>query len=85
MRGDGMKIEIFGTVCPKCKKTFENAKKAVEELGIDADVVKVEDINEITGRGVFMVPATIIDGTLIKQGSIVTKNEMIAALEKLKK
>jgi len=80
-----MKIEIFGTGCPKCKKTEENAKMAVEELGVDAEIIKITDINEIIQRGIFMTPATLIDGNIIKQGGIVSKNEIIATLQKLKK
>ena len=39
-----MKIEILGMGCPKCKMLYENAKKAVEEKNIEAEVVKVEDM-----------------------------------------
>ena len=42
-----MKIEILGTGCPKCKKLFENAVEAVSAAGIQADVAKVTDINQI--------------------------------------
>ncbi|MHC1582914.1 MAG: thioredoxin family protein [Candidatus Syntropharchaeia archaeon] len=80
-----MKIEIFGTGCPKCKKTEENAKMAVEELGVDAEIIKITGINEIIKRGVFMTPAVMIDGNLIRQGGIATKNEIIAVIQKLKK
>ena len=45
-----MKIEIPGTGCAKCKTLYVNVKKAVEESGKDAEVVKVEDITEIMGR-----------------------------------
>lgn len=78
-----MKIEILGTGCPKCKKTYENVKKALEELKIEAKVVKVENINEIVNRGVFMTPTTIIDGDIIKQGGIATKNEIKSFIEEM--
>ncbi len=78
------KIEILGTGCPKCKKTFENVKKAVEEVGTDAEIVKIEDINEITERGVFMTPAVVIEGDTIKEGGIARKEEIKTALQKLK-
>jgi len=57
-----MKIEVFGVGCPKCKKTEENAKKAVEELGIDAEVVHIYDQVEILKRGITDSPALAIDG-----------------------
>jgi len=57
-----MKIEVLGTGCAKCRATEKVVKKAVEELGIQAEVVKVEDLQEIIDRGVMMTPAVIIDG-----------------------
>ncbi len=56
-----MKIEILGTGCPKCKATEKIVKKAVEELGIEAEIVKVEDLQEIIDRGVMMTPAVVVD------------------------
>lgn len=65
-----MKIQILGTGCPKCKKVAEVAKKAVEELGVEAKVVKVTDINEIMNFGVMMTPALAIDGNVKVAGKI---------------
>ena len=57
-----MKIEILGTGCAKCRATEKIVKKAVEELGIQAEVVKVEDLQDIINRGVMMTPAVVVDG-----------------------
>lgn len=65
-----MKIEILGSGCPKCKQLEENAKKALEEAGKKADVVKITDINEIINKGVMVTPAIIIDGKLKASGRI---------------
>ena len=65
-----MKIEILGSGCPKCKQLEENAKKALEEAGKKADVVKITDINEIINKGVMTTPAIIIDGKLKASGKI---------------
>ena len=46
-----MKIEILGTGCPKCKKLFENAQEAVKNHGISAEVIKIEDIQQIMNAG----------------------------------
>ena len=58
------KIEVFGVGCPKCNKTEENAKKAIEELNIDAEVVHVYDLAEILKRGITSSPALAINGEL---------------------
>jgi small redox-active disulfide protein 2 len=65
-----MKIEILGTGCAKCKKTTSNVKKAVEELGLDIEVEKVEDINRILDYGVMMTPGVVIDGEVKVAGKI---------------
>jgi small redox-active disulfide protein 2 len=70
-----MRIEVLGTGCPKCKATVANAQKAVTELGIQADVVKVEDLMEIASRGVMMTPAVVVDGQVKVVGKVPTVDE----------
>jgi small redox-active disulfide protein 2 len=71
-----MKIEILGTGCPKCSATMANTEKAVTEAGIQADIVKVEDLNEIASRGVMMIPALSIDGEIKVVGRIPTVEDI---------
>ncbi|MBL7131071.1 MAG: TM0996/MTH895 family glutaredoxin-like protein [Candidatus Omnitrophica bacterium] len=65
-----MKIEILGMGCPKCKQLYENAKKAVEETGVQAEVIKVEDMDKITNYGVMITPALIVNGEVKITGKI---------------
>ena len=65
-----MKLQVLGTGCPKCKKVAELAEEAVKELGADAEVVKVTDINEIMNFGVMMTPALAIDGEVKVAGRV---------------
>ena len=71
-----MKVEIYGTGCPKCKKLFENAQEAVKISGVDADVVKVEDINEIMNAGIIMTPAIAIDGEIKSSGKLLAVDDI---------
>ena len=71
-----MKIEILGIGCPKCRMLYENAKKAVQEKGIEAEVEKVEDIGKITDYGVMMTPALVIDGVVKASGKIPSAEEI---------
>ena len=71
-----MKIEVLGTGCPKCQATVRNAEQAIKELGIQAEVVKVEDLSEITARGVMVTPALAIDGEIKCSGRIPTVEEI---------
>jgi len=71
-----MRIEILGTGCSKCKRQRKNVERAVEDLGVDAEVIKVEDISEIMDRGVMMTPALVIDGEVIASGRIMDVEEL---------
>lgn len=71
-----MKIEILGMGCPKCRMLYENAKKAVEEKGVQAEVVKVEDIDRITEYGVMMTPALVVNGVVKSSGKALSSEEI---------
>jgi small redox-active disulfide protein 2 len=75
-----MKIEVLGTGCAKCKKLYENAKEAVKQSGIDAEIVKVEDINEIVTYGVMSTPALVVDGVVKSSGKLVSPEEIAEML-----
>ena len=71
-----MKIEILGTGCAKCKTLYENVKKAVEEIGIEAEIVKVEDIPSIMKYGVMSTPALVVDGKVLFSGKVASAGEI---------
>ncbi len=71
-----MKIEIYGTGCPKCKTLMENAQKALDELGISAEVSKVEDINQITSAGVMFTPGLAVDGQVKSAGKVLSVEDI---------
>jgi small redox-active disulfide protein 2 len=65
-----MKIEILGMGCSNCNKLYQNALEAVKQSGKEAEVVKVEDIQKITGYGVMSTPALVIDGVVKVKGKV---------------
>jgi small redox-active disulfide protein 2 len=71
-----MKIEILGTGCPKCKKLMELTVEAVNETGVDAEIKKVDQINDIMNYGVMITPALAIDGKVVVAGKIPSKEEI---------
>lgn len=71
-----MKIEILGTGCAKCKKTEKLVKKVTSDLGLDVEIVKIEDLQEIIDRGVMMTPAVIIDGDVKITGHVPSTDEL---------
>ncbi len=71
-----MKIKILGTGCAKCKKLTQIAQETVNELGISAEVVKVDKIDEIMNYGIMMTPAIAIDEEIKAAGRIPSKDEI---------
>lgn len=70
------KIQILGTGCPKCKTLFANAEAAVKAAGIEAEVVKIDQIAEIMTFGVMITPALAVDGVVKSVGKVLTQEEI---------
>ena len=77
-----VKIEVMGTGCAKCKSLLKNVQKAVEESGTDAEIIKVDSIQEIMDRGVMMTPALYIDGKSVLTGRTATVVELKRMLKR---
>ena len=75
------KIQILGTGCPKCKKLAENAEIAAKTLGIEYEIEKVTDINEIMKFGVVMTPALVVDGEVKFVGKMLSPDEIKGLLQ----
>lgn len=75
------RIEVLGTGCAKCKRLEKNTREAVAELGIAVEVVKVEDLQEITDRGLMMTPALYVDGEAKSIGRIPSVEEIKSMLK----
>ncbi|MFH1855828.1 MAG: thioredoxin family protein [Candidatus Omnitrophota bacterium] len=71
-----MKIEIMGTGCPRCKELYENTRQVLKNKGIEAEVVKVEDLEKISAAGVLITPALVIDGKIKSSGKILSVKEI---------
>jgi len=65
-----MEIKVLGTGCAKCKSLEKITRKAVEELNLDANVVKVEDIQKIMEYAVMRTPALVIDEKVVLTGQV---------------
>lgn len=65
-----MRIEILGPGCTRCRATEENVRKALAELGLNAEVEHVTDLVEISKRRVMMTPGVVIDGQVRSSGRI---------------
>jgi small redox-active disulfide protein 2 len=75
------KIQVLGAGCPKCKKLAENAEAAAKELGIEYELEKVTDINDIMKFGVMMTPALAVDGQVKVVGKVLSPDEIKGMLQ----
>ncbi|MBP7127475.1 TM0996/MTH895 family glutaredoxin-like protein [Myxococcota bacterium] len=73
-----MEIKVLGTGCPKCRKLYEEVRKAVESAGVSANVEKVEDITRILEYDVMITPALVINGEVKASGRVPGVAEMVA-------
>ena len=71
-----MKIQVLGTGCAKCTLLAEQTERAVQELGLDAEVEKVTEINEILDFGVMLTPALAVDGEVKVIGKVPQIDEL---------
>lgn len=72
-----MKIHVMGPGCPKCAQAEKTVKDVVAELGLDAEIVKVTDFQEIAKFGVFATPAVAIDGEVKVVGRAPSKKDVL--------
>ena len=76
-----MKLEILGTGCTKCKRMYDNVTEAVKKSGVQAEVVKIEALEEIVSRGVMMTPSLFLDGEEVVAGRVPTVNEIMEIIQ----
>jgi small redox-active disulfide protein 2 len=80
-----MEIKVLGTGCANCKNLEAATRKAVEELGIEASVVKEEDIMKIMGYGIMRTPGLVIDEKVVLSGRVPSVSEIKELIEQNKK
>ncbi len=76
-----IKVEILGGGCSKCAFLEKRVREIVKEKKIDAEVVKVTDLNKIADYGVMMTPAIVVNGEVKCYGRIPAKEEIEAWLK----
>lgn len=66
----------MGTGCAKCKQLFKLVNATVSEMGVEAEVLKVEDLPAMMERGVMITPALYINGVAVSAGRLPGKDEL---------
>jgi small redox-active disulfide protein 2 len=79
-----MVIKVLGTGCSKCKALYETVQKAVKEIGIEAEIIKEEDMMKIMSYNIMQLPALVVDEKVVAKGQL-SFNEVKAILMGLNK
>jgi small redox-active disulfide protein 2 len=77
-----MEIKILGTGCPKCKALEKLTREVVTKNGIQATIIKVEDIMEIMKYHIMSTPALVINEKVEIKGRVPTATEIKEVLSK---
>lgn len=76
-----MNIKVLGPGCKKCKELEKAVHKAVEEIGLDAAVEKVEEMDKITAYNVLMTPGLVINGKVKVFGRVPKHKDIIRYIQ----
>lgn len=66
--GEKRKIEVLGNGCIKCRKLYENVCRAVAETATEAEVVAVNDPEQLARQQFLTLPGLVIDGEVKARG-----------------
>jgi small redox-active disulfide protein 2 len=69
-------IKVLGTGCAKCKTTYNNVLEAIKQTGVEADVIKIEDIEEMMKYNVLTTPVLMIDEVAKVKGRVADISEI---------
>ena len=76
-----MTVQILGSGCTNCKRLEANAREAVADLGIPAEIEKISEMQKIVEMGVMMTPALALDGVVKSSGRVLNKDQIIQILK----
>lgn len=79
-----MNIKILGSCCGNCKKLQQLATEVVKEIGIEADIEKIGDMQKIMGYGVMSLPALVVNEKVKVFGKVPSKDEIKKYIEEEK-
>ncbi len=74
-------VKVLGPGCAKCKATYENVLEAIKQTGIEANVIKIEDLEEMMKYNVLTTPVLLIDEQAKVKGRIPSVQEITEFLK----
>lgn len=68
-----LNIKVAGPGCPNCQKLETLCKEVIDEEGMNANIEKITDTNEISELGILMTPGLLVNDEVLSSGKIPNK------------
>lgn len=75
-----MTIKILGPGCGNCRRLEAHTREAIQRLGLELDLEKVEDINDIMAYGIMRTPGLVVDEKVLVSGRVPSIPEVVSLL-----
>lgn len=72
----GMDIKVLGPGCKKCKEMENEVKKTLAEIGVEADMEKVEEMEKIMQYSILMTPGLVVNGKVKVFGRVPSRKDI---------
>lgn len=69
-------IKVLGSGCANCKRLEQIAHKVVDELALEAEIIKVTDYKDIMAYNILSTPGLVVNEKLVSYGRIPTPAEV---------
>ena len=63
-------VKILGAGCKSCHEQYENAKAAVQALGLNVEVEYITDMEKVMEYGVMSMPAIVVNDQVVSMGKV---------------
>ena len=80
---NGCNIKVLGAGCKACHEQYENVKKAVENMGLGADVEYITDMEKVMSYGAMSMPAIVVNEQVVSMGKVLSTAQVEELLRKL--
>ena len=76
-------IKVLGAGCKSCHEQYENAKAAVNAMGLNIEVEYITDMEKVMAYGVMSMPAIVVNDKVVSMGKVLKAADVEKLLRKL--
>ena len=76
-------VKVLGAGCKSCHEQYENAKAAVQALGLNVEVEYITDMEKVVEYGVMSMPAIVVNDKVVSMGKVLKATDVEKLLRKL--